>query len=504
MEKKKRGRIQKAVLLRTVIPMIIMGIVIACVAFYGYKKSIREEIEKSLAAVAASVASVYDEVYPGDYTLVGDEFVAIYKGETNITGEYDIVDRIKSETGIDVTLFYGNTRILTTLKDENGARYIQTGINAGAYDKICKASDAECFQVLIDGENYYACYLPLYNSDETFAGIVATAVKETEIDNLAVKSAMPIMLITLIAAVLTGFISYSYTNNMADSILKVRKFLKGMTDGNLDNEMPKEVIARDDELADAGKAMIDMQNAIRGLVERDPLTSLYNRRYGGARLKNLQVKAARNGMPYSVCICDIDFFKSVNDTYGHDAGDIVLKRVADILRKAMTGKGFVVRWGGEEFLLIFDKNGINDAERILNEIRLSIQNTEIVYGRLVIRITMSFGVVNGDDTNGYGALLNHADERLYYAKSHGRNRVVATDNESILEKQTAEINNSKEQKSESDASSVEEKTSDDNNEAIVEGMSSSDRFTLEESEFLTKLLDKMNEQLYAKMEEDQE
>lgn len=479
----KPGRIQKAVLLRTIIPMIIMGIIIAMVAYYGYKESIRSEIENSLTGVAASVAGIMDEAYPGDYGMEKDGmYISIYKGEKDITTDYTIVDRVKKETGIDVTLFYLDSRILTTLQNEYGERYIQTGINAGAYAEISKTKGAKCYLVTIDEVNYYACYLPLYNKDSSFTGIIGTAVKEKQIDDAAMKASFPIIIITLIAACITGFISFGYTNAMADSILKMRKFLSGMISGKLDNDMPGDVTRREDELGEAGKAIVDMQNAIRVLVERDPLTTLYNRRYGGARLRNVQKKANMYGVPYSVCICDIDFFKKVNDTYGHDAGDVVLKRVADIMKKSMAGKGFCARWGGEEFLLIFDKINMDNAVIELNRILETIRNTDINYGKLTIKITMSFGVVNGDNSDDYSELLRHADERLYLAKSNGRNRVVSTDTIEDMTEVAVEV----------PAKATENvvKTTENATETAVEK-------DLQE-EFLTKLLSKMNEQLYNK------
>lgn len=524
---KKKGKLQKAVLLRTIIPMIMMGIIIAVFSYYSYKGSVKKEIEHSLSAVAASVAGTYDLIYPGDYYMVGEKIISIYKGNTDITGNYEIIDRIKRETGMDVTVFYQNTRILTTLQDNYGGRYIQTGVNAGLYSAVSSSTDAICYQVNIDKEMYYACYLPLYNQDETFVGIVATAIKQKELDAEARQAAIPIILITMASVLVASLFSYSYTNKVADSISKICKFLKGMIGGKLDNELAKDVLHREDEIGITGKSLVDMQNAIRVLVERDPLTQLYNRRYGGAKLRNVQKHANKCGMPYAVCICDIDFFKKVNDTYGHDAGDVVLKKVAEIMRKSMAGKGFVARWGGEEFLLIFDKVGIKGATKELNKILDTIRATEIPYDELIIKITMSFGVVDGDQSDDYGALLRHADARLYYGKLNGRNQVVSTDHH---EEETEDTSNNNEVKSNPKNDNSEEK----NTEEKVETANTSSENTIsetsnidaeneekeekdekeeliskvldysgdKESEFLVELLRKMNEQLFLKTVEE--
>lgn len=508
--KTKIGRIQKAILYRTIIPMILMGIVIAGVVFYGYKNSVRSEIENSLMAVAAGTAGAYDAMYPGDYTMTEEnKYITLYKGDEDITTYYDIIDRIKKETGMDVTLFYKDARIATTLQDVYGGRYLLTGIHAGVYNEVSKSKKPLCYLVDIDEVKYYACYLPLFNRDSTFVGMVATAVKQQEIDDEAKKAAFPIIVITIIAAIITSLVSFGYTNRLADSILKLRIFLGGMTGGKLDNDMPREVTARGDELGDTGKAVVDMQNAIRVLVERDPLTSLYNRRYGGARLRNIQRHANKCGMPYALCICDIDFFKKVNDTYGHDAGDVVLKRVADIMRKAMSGKGFAARWGGEEFLLVFDKIGMKDAVNELAKILDTIRKTDIAYGKLIIKITMSFGVVDGDQSDDYSDLLCHADERLYLAKTNGRNRIVSTD---VIEDETATkseentVNNQNAEVSQPEHNTSSEETNENNGSGYNAEALKEDKFNSDNDiEFLTKLLDKMNEQLYkATVEENRE
>ena len=218
-----------------------------------------------------------------------------------------------------------------------------------------------------------------------------------------------------------------------DSIKKIEKFVQNMIKGELSNDMPSSVLGRKDELGVTGKNVLDMQSAIRVLVERDPLTTLYNRRYGGARLRKLQRDSEKNGMPYSLVLGDIDFFKKVNDTYGHEAGDIVLKKVSETLKKSMVGKGFVSRWGGEEFLVVFSKSDANAAKKEMEIILDKIRALEILYDSRVIKITMSFGVVDGSISKDFAELLREADARLYYGKMNGRNRIIL--NEEVLEKE---------------------------------------------------------------------
>ena len=163
-------------------------------------------------------------------------------------------------------------------------------------------------------------------------------------------------------------------------------------------------------------------------MECDALTGLYNRRLGDRRLRRAAKRAVDYGMDYCVGICDIDFFKKVNDTYGHEAGDTVLKAVARVLKQHMTGKQMTVaRWGGEEFLLLFENCKLSDAQKVLQQIHTQIREMTIHHGDQAISVTMSMGLVQAERGASEDAMLGAADELLYYCKEHGRNQIQVKD-----------------------------------------------------------------------------
>jgi len=123
-------------------------------------------------------------------------------------------------------------------------------------------------------------------------------------------------------------------------------------------------------------------------------------------------------------MCDIDFFKKVNDTYGHDAGDIVLKHVAATLNYSVKGIGFCARTGGEEFLIVMDGFGAAQAKRVAERILDRIRGMVIEYGDDLIPITMTFGVVQAMPGVSTEELIKEADNKLYIGKENGRNQVV--------------------------------------------------------------------------------
>ena len=161
-------------------------------------------------------------------------------------------------------------------------------------------------------------------------------------------------------------------------------------------------------------------------MESDPLTGLFNRRSAQRRIGTVISKAKSSPESFCISIGDIDFFKHVNDTYGHDAGDDVLVKVADIIREHMRSCGFVARWGGEEFLMVFDRTSLIVAENSLWNLLEKIRSTEIRYDNYIIKVTMSFGISEWDKQQSLDSLIKGADDKLYFAKNNGRNRVVSS------------------------------------------------------------------------------
>ncbi|WP_163269792.1 PleD family two-component system response regulator [Chelativorans alearense] len=160
----------------------------------------------------------------------------------------------------------------------------------------------------------------------------------------------------------------------------------------------------------------------------DPLTGLHNRRYLDSHLRSLFDRSTARKRPLSVMMADIDRFKSINDTFGHDAGDAILKAFAGRLRKNLRGIDLVCRYGGEEFVVVMPDTELVVAEKVAERIRAEIASGPFTTseGDNAIDVTASLGVAStrmpGDTVE---ALMKRADRALYEAKTRGRNRVVA-------------------------------------------------------------------------------
>jgi two-component system cell cycle response regulator len=147
-----------------------------------------------------------------------------------------------------------------------------------------------------------------------------------------------------------------------------------------------------------------------------------------SQLKALSARAAKGGEPVSVLLLDLDHFKQVNDGYGHDAGDDVLREFAVRLATNVRAIDLPCRYGGEEFVIVMPGASLTDAERVAERIRLHVNQApiQVCGGKARLGVTISIGVASslgeGDTPD---LLLKRADEALYAAKTGGRNRVVA-------------------------------------------------------------------------------
>ena len=163
---------------------------------------------------------------------------------------------------------------------------------------------------------------------------------------------------------------------------------------------------------------------MRHYAEHDDLTGLWNHRIIVERLRIEVDRSRREGLPVSIILADLDYFKRINDTYGHPAGDQVLKEASAIFQRMVRTYDWVGRYGGEEFLLILPGSGFVHARQRAEELRIAIQEASVKDGETAIPLTASFGVASGFPVS-HEELIREADEALYKAKNGGRNRVVS-------------------------------------------------------------------------------
>lgn len=429
--KKYRWTLNKQFLALTVLPIIGLGLVIMSVASSIFTRTITEHVDEELQNVASAVLIHFDLAYPGEYSLIkgtnqdGQTTYDLVKGDKVITKAYDYIDHIKKSTGIDITIFYQDTRILTTIYNPQGSRYIGTAAHPVILDDVLYSNKPQFYRrILVNSIPYFAHYEPICNPNGDVVGMIFAGKPSTHIEQILSGAMFPIILVSVIASLGVAFLSISSSRKFVFAIHRISNFLSQVAQGNLNVNMDLRILTRKDELGDMGRGAVNMQRSLRSLIEQDALTGLHNRRYADKRLQQLITSNHTTSGKFTIALGDIDFFKKVNDTYGHDAGDVVLKGVAELIRKYMTGIGYAARWGGEEFLLVFEelsyKESVERLEAFLNELR----QTTFMYKDTPIQVTMTLGVAACQATDKLNILVKYADDKLYKGKTEGRNRIV--------------------------------------------------------------------------------
>ena len=187
--------------------------------------------------------------------------------------------------------------------------------------------------------------------------------------------------------------------------------------------MSGEIARIRDKLKEGNAELNDALEKISDLAITDELTGLYNRRYAMKILEHQKGMADRDAYDFSICFFDLDYFKAINDNYGHQVGDLVLKKFSEIVKGNISDIDYCSRFGGEEFVLILVKKNIDAAQQVADNIRRLVEETnfeEITEG---LKVTVSVGISEFESNEDIDLCLSRADEALYEAKGAGRNQV---------------------------------------------------------------------------------
>ncbi|MDM8550179.1 GGDEF domain-containing protein [Desulfobacterales bacterium HSG2] len=199
-----------------------------------------------------------------------------------------------------------------------------------------------------------------------------------------------------------------------------RKFLL-IERGKIPYEENKSILQKSRELSLSYLYMERLQKQLLIAIYTDRLTGLHNRRKFDEMIKIEKERATRYNIPFSIVFIDIDHFKKINDTYGHDVGDQVLIEISSVLKSRIRITDWAFRWGGEEFILLLPVTSADKSLDLAERLRFIIENHSFPHGR---QLTISAGVAQFRNDESIDNLIKRADEALYRAKSGGRNKVL--------------------------------------------------------------------------------
>jgi len=252
-------------------------------------------------------------------------------------------------------------------------------------------------------------------------------------------------------SLLSFLLLYLFSENLVNRIVKLRKLSSGIKEGNfsgielLKTDKPKDELDHlRNNLVDTaltiGRLLSELEEKNRELQELayyDPLTGLPNRRFFFEHASLIFEEVKRYEKPLSLFVIDIDHFKKINDTYGHDVGDLVLKTFADVLRGIVRKSDICARFGGEEFVVLLPNTDLEGARVLAERIRATVAKNPVEHGSIVIVFTVSIGISQyRKGMQNIDELIKEADIALYRAKEGGRNRVEVFIPDETAEAQT--------------------------------------------------------------------
>lgn len=421
----KRFGLTGKVAVMTISPLIVLSVVMSVfIGFSGYR-SVCDEVSHEMSGICVSV------------------FEMLERNQQYLTEKYDffddkldLFDGITESTGIYITIFEGDERKITTVTNVSGVRAVGTKAAPEVVNTVIgENKDFFSDNVDVNGTPFFGYYMPITDAGGMVTGMVfAGKSRESVMSNL-LNSVAGSLVLSWVTALAAGLLSVWVSRGMVSSLLSAADFLRRISQGDTDCAADSQLVNRRDEIGDMGRSAVKLQQALKNLISNDPLTGLYNRRACGIKMNDMRIKAETESAPFVAVIGDIDFFKRFNDNYGHACGDEVLKDIADILRNGVKDIGFVARWGGEEFLLIF---GVpyKETAAAISRIMDNIHDYRCQYNGMELSVTMTFGIA--DYCGGtVDALVKEADDKLYYGKNHGRDCIVEHIPESV-EKQGME------------------------------------------------------------------
>ena len=267
--------------------------------------------------------------------------------------------------------------------------------------------------------------------------IILTTIDKDEILYPIINKIFIISLSILIITILLGWmLSISLSSEIVIPLNNLKNRIKNIINGSTSEETdytyPFNEIGEIAEYIDnlTSKALyqknielVKLNKELEKLSAIDPLTNLFNRRIMDEKLSKEWERAVRYKSKFALIIFDIDHFKKINDTYGHQTGDKVLREISRLSEQVLRKADVIARWGGEEFLILLPETDKKGTEILAEKLRKKVEQYHFTDCNN-ITISMGVAVFHGEEKT-VDELLNEADKNLYIAKQSGRNRVVA-------------------------------------------------------------------------------
>ncbi|MBP3475522.1 MAG: methyl-accepting chemotaxis protein [Lachnospiraceae bacterium] len=259
-------KLRMKILLLALVPVLALGIVMFLVACDRIANGIYDEAYIGMQATALAVRDIFET--GNDEPYVMDENGELWRGNLNISQATDITDHIKSNTNMEVTVFWGDTRILTSIVDENGNRQINTQASALVKERVLENGEVyQARNVEILGTEYIVCYIPVYQSgSDEVVGMVFLGTIQSTVSRLINKVRMQFLLIIVCAVVLLAVLVYFMVTRIVNALNRSMRALNDIAEGDLNVVVEPDVLKRKDETGDLGRNVVNLQSKLHDIV----------------------------------------------------------------------------------------------------------------------------------------------------------------------------------------------------------------------------------------------
>ena len=246
------------------LPMIITCIIVTSISSHTLKSAMESELKNAMRIAAVSIEETYTNLYKGDYTqsLNG----AIKKGDVEISGNYDLVDAMGKKTSFDITMMFGNMRLLTTVKNESRARANGTSTDDKVYAKVEKGQRVFLSDFPVEDKICYVYYEPLKNSDGSVFGAVEVAEECDKVQTTINKQVRQLVLLSILIVVAVCAISLLSSRQTVQKMLRIKRFLDRIIEGKLDHKVHQKTLRSNDEIGDIYRSCVELQETFRKMV----------------------------------------------------------------------------------------------------------------------------------------------------------------------------------------------------------------------------------------------
>ena len=263
-KKNSSSRLRIKILLVALFPMILMAVIVGIAATRNMREGMKQEMMYALETEAHSLEQLYNAVNDDAYSVSGDKLM---KGSFNVTDETDFLDSLVEGTDMQVTLFYGDTRMATTLKDQSGKRLTGTKADESVARAVTQdGRTVEDYNITIDGEKYYACYAPLKDSGDKVIGMTFAGKPVKQVEALISQRTREIIIVETVMVLITLVVIFILTRSIQTGLQAAEKAVHSLSNGDLTAVVESKAMRRNDELGDMAKGVAVLMNQLLEVV----------------------------------------------------------------------------------------------------------------------------------------------------------------------------------------------------------------------------------------------